>query len=208
MNVKDKLEKLYNMDFAKVIMEVHIKNRKSISQISKECKVSRKAIAQLCKKFGLTQMNQRDAAIAKYKNGYINPLTGVENPLQRKRMTENNPIKNKDAANKRAVSMQKALSKISLPQEVVFGEILNEYKIKYEYQKPIGPYNIDFFIAENCLCIEIDSDHKWGKYKKMKAKERDTFLNDQGLNVLRINKLLLQNKSIIIDILNANNVIC
>lgn len=207
MNVKGKLEKLYNMSFEKVISEIHIKNGKPISQISKECLVSRKAITNLCKRHGLKQMSSSEAAFLKYKNGYIHHNTGKKNPKQSELMTKNNPIKNEASAIKRAISMKQALEKMALPQEKKFQEILDELKIKYEYQKPINKYNIDFFITNKNICIEIDSTKKLSLKKKESHKKRDALMLSFGFITIRIDKDLISNKKTILNILNTNNVI-
>lgn len=207
MNLKDKIEKLYNMDFKDVINVIHIEQGKSVLQISKETGVSRKSITNLAERLGLKTRNSSEAGFTKYKNGFIHPRIGTKDPAQSEKMIKNNPMRKDWVAEKRAISMQRALIKRELPQEILFKEILDKLNIKYEYQKPIGRYNADFFIQEKMICIEIDSTKKLCIEKKNSHKTRDAYFSSKGIKTIRIDKDLLNCESKYLDILRTNNII-
>ena len=59
--------------------------------------------------------------------------------------------------------------------------------IQFYRQKPIGNYIVDFFSPKAKLVIEVDgSQHKESQHLE-RDKQRDTFLSDAGLKVLRFN---------------------
>ncbi len=52
-------------------------------------------------------------------------------------------------------------------------------------QKPIGPYIVDFYIASAKLVVELDGGQHFEQAGKAHDENRDRFLQDQGLTVLR-----------------------
>jgi very-short-patch-repair endonuclease len=59
--------------------------------------------------------------------------------------------------------------------------------IQFYRQKPIGNYIVDFFAPKAKLVIEVDgSQHKESQHLE-RDKQRDAFLSDAGLKVLRFN---------------------
>ena len=52
-------------------------------------------------------------------------------------------------------------------------------------QKVVGKYILDFYCASAKIAIELDGAQHYEKEGKEKDKERDCFLNEQGITVLR-----------------------
>ena len=66
--------------------------------------------------------------------------------------------------------------------------------IQFFRQRPIGNYIVDFYAPTLKLVIEVDSSQHFEKKHKAKDKQRDTFLENQGIKVLRFDNLeVLQN---------------
>ena len=56
-------------------------------------------------------------------------------------------------------------------------------KWKFRRQQSIGPFILDFYCPELKLCVEVDgSSHD---YKEEYDEQRTTFLNEQGIYVIR-----------------------
>jgi very-short-patch-repair endonuclease len=76
---------------------------------------------------------------------------------------------------------------MSLP-EVLLWQILRRQPghIKFRRQHPIGRYVLDFYVLELRLAIEIDGlAHHMGN-RPARDEERDSWLESQGIQVLRI----------------------
>jgi very-short-patch-repair endonuclease len=56
---------------------------------------------------------------------------------------------------------------------------------KFRRQHPVGPYIIDFFCAEKDLAIEIDGDSHYVGGQIPRDRERDAYLAQRGIRVLR-----------------------
>ncbi len=52
-------------------------------------------------------------------------------------------------------------------------------------QKTLGPYIVDFYIAKAKLVIELDGSQHYEESGRNADSERDAFLREQGLTVLR-----------------------
>ena len=52
-------------------------------------------------------------------------------------------------------------------------------------QKVIGPYIVDFYCAEAKLVIELDGSQHYEDHGKASDAERDAYLRQQGLSVVR-----------------------
>ena len=52
-------------------------------------------------------------------------------------------------------------------------------------QKPFGKYILDFFIAKAKIAIEIDGSRHFTKQGVDEDKQRDKYLKDRGITVLR-----------------------
>jgi very-short-patch-repair endonuclease len=58
-------------------------------------------------------------------------------------------------------------------------------KMKFRRQHPIGPYTADFYCAEASLVIEVDGALHFTSEGQTRDQERDRWMNEQGLRVLR-----------------------
>ena len=212
MTAKEKIEKYFGMNFEKILTKLHWESGLSLFELSIRCGISRDVMYKNAKRLGLKTMNRTESAISR-KRHHKHWATGLnkENSEWARRssdrLKENNPIKYKNAALKRAKTMSNVFSKKLWPQEIKFKAILDKHLVEYEMQKPIGPYNIDFFVSQLQLCIEIDSTSKWGKDRRIAATKKDEFLTKKGFKILRINKNNLSDTSFINNVLQANNVI-
>lgn len=65
--------------------------------------------------------------------------------------------------------------------EYVFGKIMDDNFIRYEFQYKIGPYRADYLIADD-LVVELDGP----QHNKEYDKQRDAYLEKMGYRVLRI----------------------
>ena len=64
-------------------------------------------------------------------------------------------------------------------------DFLKPSGINAHRQKTMGPYIVDFYIAEAKLVIELDGSQHYETEGIRKDLERDAYLRSQGLNVLR-----------------------
>ena len=64
-------------------------------------------------------------------------------------------------------------------------DFLKPLSIMVHRQKIIGPYIVDFYIAEKKLVIELDGSQHYDIPGKQADGIRDRFLQEQGLTVLR-----------------------
>ena len=88
---------------------------------------------------------------------------------------------------KNNIAYAKELRKNMTPWErKLWYEFLRSYPIRFQRQKAIGNYIVDFYCAKACLAVELDGG---GHYtvEQMKADSvRTTYLESIGLNVVRI----------------------
>ena len=64
-------------------------------------------------------------------------------------------------------------------------DFLKSLPLTVHRQKVIGPYIVDFYIAEKKLVIELDGSQHYDIRGKQADEIRDQFLREQGLTVLR-----------------------
>lgn len=212
MNTLDKYEAALDMKFKLTISELHWKQGLSILELSKRTGVSRDWIYKTAERLNLTLKTAKQSAKDKYLHHthWATGLTKETSAIHRRqslRMKKKNSIKFNGAAEKRANTIQNLFRNKLWPQEIKFKRILDKHKVKYELQRPIGSYNIDFFIPALSLCVEIDSTSKWGIERRNASLKKDTFLKSKGLNILRIDKRKLSDLSYIDHILKTYNVI-
>ena len=80
---------------------------------------------------------------------------------------------------------RKELRKRGTPEENLLWLNLRQKKLgcKFSRQYSVGPYILDFYCVQNKICIELDgSQHKENKEYDT---ERDSYLNANGIKVLR-----------------------
>ena len=65
-------------------------------------------------------------------------------------------------------------------------DCLKHLPVTVHRQKVIGPYIVDFYIASCKLVIELDGSQHFEEENKAADAQRDTYLKEQGIEVLRI----------------------
>lgn len=191
------IERHFNMSFNDVIKILHHAQKRSIKSLSDECGISRDTFQKQANRLGIKLRNSKEACALTENKGERHWAWGLrkENSAWAKmhsdRMKKDNPAFKLLIKSKRAKSMIEVLKKRKLPQEIKFQKILEKNKIEYEWQKPCGPYNMDFYLPKQNLCVEIDSTRHWGGNRTRAAKIRDAFLLKNGFKTVRINKELL-----------------
>ena len=66
---------------------------------------------------------------------------------------------------------------------------------RFRRQHPLGHYILDFYSHQLKLCIEVDGKYHDSKEQKLKDKERDDFLEFNGISIIRF-----KNEEILNDI--------
>ena len=64
-------------------------------------------------------------------------------------------------------------------------DFLNRLPVRFNRQKVIGPYIVDFYCASAKLVVELDGSQHYEEAGIAADERRDTFLAEQGLRVLR-----------------------
>lgn len=181
MNCRERIENHFGMSFDQLIQKLHWGENRSIHSLAKECGLSHTPFIRLAK---LTNLRLRTHKEASSLN-----------------MRINNAVTFFGAAEKRAIKIKNTFVNNLLPQELVFKEILLKAGKVFEMQKPIGAYNVDFFVPDKNMCIEIDSSYKWGLDRKKAAFEKDKYLIEKGYRVIRLNKAWLNDLKNIIELI-------
>ena len=86
-------------------------------------------------------------------------------------------------------------------------EFLSGYPIRFQRQKAIGDFIVDFYCAKAKLVIELDGSQHYEEKGVENDTKRDAFLNDLGIKVLRYSNLDVNQRfeSVCEDILNNIN---
>lgn len=80
----------------------------------------------------------------------------------------------------------RALRRRMTPEEKhLWYDFLKNATVTVQRQKVIGPYIVDFYIASCNLVIELDGYQHSETENLLKDRQRDTYLADHGLTVLR-----------------------
>ena len=88
--------------------------------------------------------------------------------------------------NKANIPLAKALRKNMIPWErKLWYEFLKSYPIRFQSQKAIGNYIVDFFISHNRIVIELDGSQHGREENKQADDMRDFDLKKLGITVLR-----------------------
>lgn len=91
------------------------------------------------------------------------------------------------AYNKENISLAKILRKNMTPWErKLWYQFLRNYPVRFQRQKAIDQYIVDFYCAKARLVIELDGSGHYAGLQKQKDLERTETLNSLGLTVLRI----------------------
>ncbi len=86
---------------------------------------------------------------------------------------------------KLTANAQKLRRTMTKEERHLWYDFLKPAGIKAHRQKTIGPYIVDFYIAEAKTVIELDGSQHYEEKGMMRDRERDVFLHAQGLRVLR-----------------------
>lgn len=88
--------------------------------------------------------------------------------------------------NKTLVPLARTLRKNMTKQErKLWYEFLRIAPVRFQRQKPIGSYIVDFYCAGAGLVIELDGSQHYADDGKISDAERDAYLSSLGLTVKR-----------------------
>ena len=89
--------------------------------------------------------------------------------------------------NKKNIPLAKQLRKQMTPWErKLWYEYLRNYPIRFQRQKAIGEYIVDFYCAKVGLVVELDGGGHYEQNQMAADAERTKALQDQNLTVIRI----------------------
>ena len=89
--------------------------------------------------------------------------------------------------NSKNIVLAKNLRKRATPQEKhLWYDFLRNYEIKFQRQKVIGEYIVDFYCPSLKIAIEIDGNQHYSKEGIEKDKIRTEAINKQGVQIIRI----------------------
>ena len=72
-------------------------------------------------------------------------------------------------------------------------DFLKTLPVSVYRQKNIGSYIVDFYIASQKIVIELDGSQHYEEANREKDIERDSFMNSQGIKVLRYSNFDINN---------------
>ena len=91
-----------------------------------------------------------------------------------------------DLYDERLTRISQTLRKNMTPEERhLWYDFFKPRGIKARRQKVMGPYVVDFFIPTAKLVIELDGSQHYEGKGPVRDEERDRFLRDNGMTVLR-----------------------
>ena len=89
--------------------------------------------------------------------------------------------------NKKNIPLAKQLRKNMTPWErKLWYEFLRSYPIRFQRQKAIGNYIVDFYCAKAQLVVELDGGGHYQNDRQAADAERTAVLENMGLKVIRI----------------------
>jgi len=92
--------------------------------------------------------------------------------------------------NKSNIPLAKALRRNATPWErKLWYEFLKEYPVRFQRQKAVGEYIVDFYCAKAHLVIELDGGGHYGAAQAEKDKRRTLHLEEMNLKIIRISNL-------------------
>lgn len=68
-------------------------------------------------------------------------------------------------------------------------DFLRGYPVRFQRQKPIGSYIVDFYCAKAGLVVELDGGGHYEETQEVKDHLRTAWLENEGLRVLRFSNL-------------------
>jgi len=81
-------------------------------------------------------------------------------------------------------SKGKIKEKADSKAEIIFCNILYKNNIKFEFQKKIGPYKVDY-LFDNNIILECDGPHHTHPVQVQHDKMRDSYIEKKGYKILR-----------------------
>ena len=88
--------------------------------------------------------------------------------------------------NRKLIKKAQSLRRNATPQEnKLWYEFLRNYPIRFQRQKTIDNYIVDFYCHKAKLVIEIDGSQYYNEAKALLDNKRTAKLNSLGLDVLR-----------------------
>jgi very-short-patch-repair endonuclease len=89
--------------------------------------------------------------------------------------------------NKSIVPIAKVLrNNMTKEERHLWYDFLKGYPVRFSRQKVLGKYIVDFYSAEAKLIIELDGSGHYTEQGLSSDQERTSFLEQYGLNVIRI----------------------
>ena len=96
--------------------------------------------------------------------------------------------------NGKNIVLAKNLRKRATPQEKhLWYDFLKNHEIRFQRQRAIGEYIIDFYCPTLKIAIEIDGIQHYYQEGIAKDKFRTEYLNKQGIQVIRITNKQIDN---------------
>lgn len=96
--------------------------------------------------------------------------------------------------NKKIIPYAKELRKNMTPQEKkMWYKFLSKYPIRFQRQKAIDNYIVDFYCHEARLAIELDGSQHQSRNGKIADNLRTDILRDSGVRVLRFSNEAVDN---------------
>lgn len=114
---------------------------------------------------------------------------------------------NKTSNSKLTNNSKKLRKNMTKEERHLWYDFLKNIPVTVNRQKVIGKYIIDFYIASAKLAIELDGSQHYETTGIEQDKERDKFLNDMEIKVLRYSNADINKnfKNVCLDILNHLN---
>ena len=125
--------------------------------------------------------------IKKYWKEHPEKIKSISEKLSGRKLSEETKQKLRDIANEKIKNgTHTGWKKRGKPSyaEMFFMNVLENNKIKYRFEKPVGKYFVDFAIESKKIALEIDE--KQHKQRKDKDEEKDKYLKENNWKVYRI----------------------
>ena len=88
--------------------------------------------------------------------------------------------------NKKLKGFSRALRKNATPQEnKLWYQMLRTYPVRFNRQRVIGNYIVDFYCDKARLIVELDGSQHYEETGEVKDTQRDEYLESLGLKILR-----------------------
>ena len=74
--------------------------------------------------------------------------------------------------------------------------------VQFYRQKPLGPYIVDFYAPKAKIVVEVDGSQHMEEGAEQKDAQRDKYLKNQNLSILRFNNLqVLQELDSVVEVI-------